>query len=476
MTSIMDWKKIMTEFKSQTLAKFCVESTYESLPKEIAEKTLVHIVDSIAAGVAGAISAEAAILRKTLPERALTDVLAGVWGTERKLWAPDAALINGTASHAFELDDTGGCDHSGAVVLPAAIAACEISDVPVTGKDFIAAVAIGYDVARRPLEACGAYEPHNKAGFHSTGTCGPFGAAAAAAKILKLDEHQTQMALGIASSFSAGLWACVHDGAMNKRLHAGHAAYGGVLSALLAKNGFTGPEQIFEEVWGGFNHSFAPTSSVPEAYTRELGTNWRIRRVSIKPHASCRSTHSVIDAYDALRAKYGFKKEEIKELIVTINPFVYGMCGHKATAPMTRAQLSIPYSLSADIIYGDASLASFSAKCRENPEIVSMMDKIRFVIDKSQADDEEPTLDVVLCDGKTLREHVAIPLGDPRNPVSEEGLKKKFFSSVSMVLPEENTEALYKALKRLPDALDFKKEIAPLLGSDKANLKLFADR
>ena len=104
------------------------------------------------------------------------------------------------------------------------------------------------------------------------------------------------------------------------------------------------------------------------------------------------------------------------------------------------------------------------------------MDKIRFVIDKSQADDEEPTLDVVLCDGKTLREHVAIPLGDPRNPVSEEGLKKKFFSSVSMVLPEESTEALYKALKTLPDALDFKKEIAPLLGSDKANLKLFADR
>ena len=466
----------MSEFKSLTLAKFCVESTYESIPPEIAEKTLVHIVDSIAAGVAGAISAEASILRQTIPQKDSNGASASLWGTDKKLWAPDAALINGTASHAFELDDTGGCDHSGAVVLPAALAACEMSEKPVSGKDFITAVAVGYDVARRPLEACGAYEPHNKAGFHSTGTCGPFGAAAAAAKILGLDCRQTQMAIGIASSFSAGLWACVHDGAMNKRLHAGHAAYGGLLSALLAKNSFTGPEQIFEEVWGGFNHSFAPTSSVPEAYTRELGTNWRIRRVSIKPHASCRSTHSVIDAYDALRAKFGFKKEDIAELIVTINPFVYGMCGHKATSLMTRAQLSIPYSLSADIIYGDASLASFSAKCRENPEIVRMMDKIRFVIDKSQADDEEPTLDVILRDGISLREHVAIPLGDPRNPVSEEGLKKKFFSSVSMVLPEENTETLYRALKNLPKVLDIKKEVAPLLMCADANLKLFAER
>lgn len=253
----------MSEFKSLTLAKFCVESTYESIPPEIAEKTLVHIIDSIAAGVAGAISVEASILRQTIPQKDSKGAIASLWGTDKKLWAPDAALINGTASHAFELDDTGGCDHSGAVVLPAALAACEMSEKPVSGKDFITAVAVGYDVARRPLEACGAYEPHNKAGFHSTGTCGPFGAAAAAAKILGLDCRQTQMAIGIASSFSAGLWACVHDGAMNKRLHAGHAAYGGLLSALLAKNGFTGPEQIFEEVWGGFNHSFAPTSSVP---------------------------------------------------------------------------------------------------------------------------------------------------------------------------------------------------------------------
>ena len=127
----------------------------------------------------------------------------------------NAALVNGTASHAFELDDTGGCDHSGAVVVPAAVAALELAGRPVSGKEFITAVVLGCDIARRALEACGAYEPHNGAGFHSTGTCGPFGAAAAAAKILGLNALQTRHALGIASAYSGGLWACVHDGAQN---------------------------------------------------------------------------------------------------------------------------------------------------------------------------------------------------------------------------------------------------------------------
>ena len=101
------------------------------------------------------------------------------------------------------LTTTGGCDHSGAVVVPAAVAAVELADRPVTGREFIDAVVIGYDVARRPLEACGAYEPHNGAGFHSTGTCGTFGAAAAAARILGLSVRETQNALGLASSFSS---------------------------------------------------------------------------------------------------------------------------------------------------------------------------------------------------------------------------------------------------------------------------------
>ena len=209
--------------KSEVLARFVVETPSEAVPDAMVKKAVRHILDSIGAGVAGAVSVEAQRLTAVLREEGEGPGRATLWGRGETMTPVNAALVNGTASHAFELDDTGGCDHSGAVVVPAAVAAVELADRPVTGREFIDAVVIGYDVARRPLEACGAYEPHNGAGFHSTGTCGTFGAAAAAARILGLSVRETQNALGLASSFSSGLWCCVHDGAQSKRMHAGHA-------------------------------------------------------------------------------------------------------------------------------------------------------------------------------------------------------------------------------------------------------------
>ena len=190
--------------KSEVLARFVMETPSEAVPDAMVKKAVRHILDSIGAGVAGAVSVETQRLTAVLREEGEGPGRATLWGRGETMTPVNAALVNGTASHAFELDDTGGCDHSGAVVVPAAVAAVELADRPVTGREFIDAVVIGYDVARRPLEACGAYEPHNGAGFHSTGTCGTFGAAAAAARILGLSVRETQNALGLASSFSSG--------------------------------------------------------------------------------------------------------------------------------------------------------------------------------------------------------------------------------------------------------------------------------
>ena len=140
------------------------------------------------------------------------------------------------------------------------------------------------------------------AGF--LGEYGVFGAAAAVGRLLGLDVEKMQAALGIATSFAAGQWSFVHDGAQNKRLHVGNAAHGGLLACLLAREGFTGPKLAFEQVWGGFSKTFAPTSQDPDAWLRDLGKNWKLGRVSIKPHASCRSSHSSIDA---VNEKFGGK-------------------------------------------------------------------------------------------------------------------------------------------------------------------------
>lgn len=459
--------------KSQVLADFIVNTPCEAIPRDMVNKAVRHILDSIGAGIAGAASKEAHLLLDTLRAAGEGEGSATVWGRGTRLTPLNAALVNGTASHAFELDDTGGCDHSGAIVVPAAIAAVEMAGRPITGEEFIAAVVIGYDIARRPLEACGAYEPHNGAGFHSTGTCGPFGAAAAAARLLQLESRQTQQALGLAASFSSGLWACVHDGAQSKRLHAGHAAYGGLMSALLARNGFTGPTQIFEEVWGGFNHSFAPASSDPDAYLRDLGTCWKLHRVSIKPHASCRSTHAAIDAVDNLTARYGFTKDEIKEILIIINPFVYGMCGHYTRHPMNSAQLSIPYSVAADLVFGSASLASFARDKRDNPDVLAMMDRIRFDVDKTQKDDDEPIVQITLKDGRVLTEHVPMPLGAPVNPVTDEALLKKFLSVTGMVFDDDTVRTLADRLMRLPSLTDIREDIVSLLAREPKTHELF---
>ena len=462
--------------KSEVLADFIVNTRTEDIPGDIRAKTVRHILDSVGAGIAGAASKECDILMKTLKAQGQSQGAAFLWGQGQTMAPINAALFNGVSAHSFELDDTGGCDHSGAVVVPAAFAAVDMAKAEglvTTGEEFVTAIVLGYDVARRALESCGAYAPHNKAGFHSTGTCGTFGAAAAAARLLKLDAKQTQMALGLAGSFSAGLWACVHDGAQSKRLHAGHAAQGGLMSACLARDGFTGPTQIFEQVWGGFDHTYAKDSDVPQAWTEDLGKVWKIHRVSVKPHASCRSTHSSIDAVDILRKKMGFGADDVEKIEIIISAFVHGMCGAFDRNPMPAAQLSIPYSVAADLIYGDAMLPSFSREKRNTSQIESLMKRISFRVDKNKPDLEEPTVIVTLKDGRVDQQQVAIPLGAPANPLSDEGLFHKFRSVVGMVYDETQANTLIEKLMGIDQCDDVYEAISKELGKEPARRELF---
>ena len=218
---------------------------------------------------------------------------AAAWGTPFDLSPRSASFINGVSAHALELDDSGGCDHSGAVVVPAAFAILPHLEVPVSGNQLLTAILMGYEVGRRVLEAVGGYEVHNNLGWHSTGTCGVFGAAAATGLLLGLDAPQLAQALGIACSFSGGTWGFIHDGSQTKKLHPGRAAEGGLTAALLAANGFTGPAKIFDPgAWGSFFKTFSPKQSDPSRLVEGFGENWRLDRCSIKPYATCRGTHS----------------------------------------------------------------------------------------------------------------------------------------------------------------------------------------
>jgi 2-methylcitrate dehydratase PrpD len=425
----------------QALSQFASHNDYDALPAPLVEKAKRHFLDTLGAALAGS--------KAPLTQHALRAMNASeaegasvIWGTDQGLSARNAALINGIAAHALELDDSGGCDHSGAVVVPAMLAVLPLCDPMPSGKELINAMVIGYDVARRVLEACGGYSPHNEAGWHSTGTCGVFGAAAACARLLKLDTEQTASALGLAASMSGGLWAFIHDGADSKKLHAGRPAEGGVLAVLLAREGVTGPARIFDDVWGGFLRTLARDTAQPQALTADLGEVWKLARCSIKPYAACRGTHSAIDAIGDLLSELRITADEIETIDVSASEFLVGMCAGIDTTTLAASQMSLPYALAVRCLLGHAGLDAYEKALRTDPDVLGFMQRIEMHSDASLAPLDEPRLTLTGKDGRSASRQVQNPLGGPLNPIGDDALLEKFRSLAIRALPVTQVERI----------------------------------
>jgi 2-methylcitrate dehydratase PrpD len=448
---------------SQRLAGFVAETSGETLPAAVVHKAKRHILDTLGASLGGATAVEARSVRALMSLGSKGEIRA--WGTSQSFNARDAAFVNGVAAHALELDDAGGCDHSGAVVLPAAFAALACTDRAVSGREFLTAVVIGYDVGRRVLEACGGYSPHNNYGWHSTMTCGAFGAAAASARLLGLDADQTAAALGHAGSFSGGLWGFIHDASQTKRMHTGRAAEGGLLAALLARQGVSGPTQIFEDVWGGFFNAFARETQQPEALLADIGVVWKLMRCSIKPHAACRSTHAAIDATLELLQGRAADLDKLTGVQVSLSAFVNQMCGGRDLNTLASAQMSLPYAIATVLVNGHAGIGAYLDAQRHDPRIAAAMQRITLEIDPAMSDLDEPVITLAMSNTDPRSRRVDIPLGDPRNPVSDAALVAKFRALAGMTIPEASVDALETALLDL-DTLADVRTLTQWLGGD----------
>lgn len=435
----------MTE-RLQRLAQFCVDTCFEDLPAALVAQAKRHILDTFGAALAGADSEVARQAHQVFEGETGSSL---VWGTGLRLGAAQAAMLNGVAAHALELDDTGGCDHSGAVVLPAVMAAVSLAPGPVSGRELITAVVLGYEVGRRVLEACGGYSAHNGAGWHSTATCGVFGAAAASARILRLDAGQMLAALGIAGSFSGGLWAFIHDGSQSKKLHSGRAAEGGLMAARFARQGITGPAKLFDDVWGGFLKTLAAQTAQPPALDADLGSVWKLARCSIKPYASCRGTHSAIDALGQLLEQLQIDADQVEDIEVSLCGFLLSMCGGQDIGTLPAAQMSLPYALAARLVHGHCRLDAYDETARRDPRIERWLSRIRLEVDPRLSEDGEPVVRVRTVDGRQAQLCVDPPLGAPANPLSDAALEQKFFSLATRVMPQGQAEALLGQVARL---------------------------
>ena len=424
---------------SALLAEFCAALDPATLPAETVHAVRRHMLDTLGAGLAGAAQPEPASVRSAGALLFGQGDAAPLWGRTERASPALAALANGTAAHALELDDSSGCDHSGAVVVPAVLAALA-SRPDATEGDLIAAVVAGYDLGRRVMEAAGGYDAHNGAGWHSTGTCGVFGAAAAVGRLWCLSAGTMRHALGIAGSFASGTWAFLADGAMTKRLHPGHAASSGLLAAGLAQAGMTGPAEVFEAPWGGFLSTYARATAEPSALTEGLGAPFRIHRSSIKPFASCRGTHAAVEAALALRGH--ISAEAVETVEVGVHATVLRMCGGTRIASLVDAQMSLPYAVTVAWLYGDAGLASFAQEVREAPRTIQWLRRVRVVHDAAAPSNTAARVTVTARDGAAETVRVDVPLGSWNRPLPDEALRGKFDGLAGSVLGAVRTRAL----------------------------------
>ena len=436
---------------SEVLADFTSKLDFADIPDDVVAYARVLMLDLLGAALAGVDTEETRAMLKAAEGFAPSAGPCGIWGTTGTTTAAAAALINGVIAHAQELDDFGGADHSGAVVIPVVLAVAEAEGIA-DGGTAMAAMIGGYDVALRVLDAMGGYRAHNNGGgWHSTGTCGSFGAAAAAARLLGLDAERTAWALGIAGSFTGGIWAYLADGAMSKRYHPGRAAEIGVTAAYMARAGFTGPTRVFDAPWGGFLKTYGNGNERPEELTRDLGRPYRIMRSGIKPYAACRGLHSALDVVLGMRAEHGFAAADVAAVEIGCSKANMQSLGDANPTTRLAAQMSLPYGIGVALVTGRAGLEEFESRRIDDPKVRAAMGRVAMSRAPGHDDHTEPDVAVVLTDGRRFEGHEPIGLGDWRNPLTTEQVVEKYESLARRVLDDSDVAALKDAVFALPE-------------------------
>ncbi len=421
---------------SGKMAKFAADLRYDDLPSEIRELAKLVLLDTLGCGLAGSTTEELQQIRAAMCEASGGVGNTLLWGTGEHAPLPQAALANGAATNAREMDDFEGCQHSGSVIIPAAFGTAV--RVGSSGKELLTAIVIGYDIARRAMDGSGGNRPLKDNGWHSTPVCGGFGAAAATARLLGLNPECIQWALGYAGSNAGGTWAFIPDGAMSKRVHPGFASQSGVISAYLAKSGVTGPTQIFESDWGGFFTTYAGDRSTPHKAVEGLGSDFRIRIVGFKPYAACRGNHGSIDAILDLRREENIRPDNVERVVVRGSRTHVKQLSKQDVQTMLDAQFSLPYAVAVTLATGGAMLDQFTPDALLRPDIRALARKVTVVYDEAEnlLGGEQPFVDVHMTDGRVLTRRVAIPRGDYRNPLTEAELRAKFRSNAALVLSD----------------------------------------
>jgi 2-methylcitrate dehydratase PrpD len=438
---------------SERLAAFTTDLRFDDLPPEVVLRAKELMLDllgvSLAARAMPASEAMVAVVRAMsgAPE-------STVWGSGERVPASNAALANGTMAHGLDYDDTQlpAQAHMSASVVPAALAAAEA--VGADGRATIAACVAGWEVGLR----IGAAAPGKfiDFGFHPTGICGAFASAVVAGKLWGLSASQLVNALGIAGSQAAGLMAFLDGAAWSKKMHPGWAAHSGIIAALLAREGFTGPRTIFEGRFGIYNTHIHDRAFDLETLTAGLGSAWEMLRISMKPYPACHFNHTFIDAALYLRERYGLRPEDIERIDCKITAqAIPVVCEPREQKVRPKdgyaAQFSLPYGVAVALVRGKAGLAEFADTAIDDPRVLDLAARVTHSVDpESDFPLHYPGWVVVtLRDGRVLERREPIQRGTPERPLRTEEVVAKFRDCVASVLDSTRAEALVEQVMAL---------------------------
>ena len=452
---------------SRLLAEFCATTTFDALPGAVVEDARRAVLDWLGSALAGALEPPARMARRVvrqLGESGDATVFAG-----SRAAAAGAALANGVASHILELDDVhkGATLHAGAPVIPAALAVAEREHC--SGEAFLLAVTLGYEAALRVGEAV---NPSHYRFWHPTGTAATFGAAVAAASLLRLSPARMLDALGSAGTQASGLWEFNADGAMSKHLHPGKAAMNGVLAADLAREGFTGATRILEGRRGFFRAT--AEGAEPGLVTEALGSRWKVSENCFKLHSCCGHTHTAIDVSLDHRRESGWTGEGSAAAFdrVDVETYAQGFEIVREANPRTpyQAQFSLAYCVAAALAEGAVGLAQFSPERFAPagvvaPAIAALLPRIHVTVADDLTDRypaEWGTRVTFTESGRTTTRGAAFPRGNPERPVSTGVLEAKLRDLVGPRYDAATADRALDAVRTIDRAADMASVFATL--------------
>jgi len=439
---------------------------YGDLAPEVAERTRMAILDTLGASLAG-IRGEGVAPLAALHSDWGGKAEATAFPVGRKLPLPAAAFLNGLAGRAWDLDDVheqNTC-HISVNVVPAVLALAEARG-PVSGKEFIAAVAVGSEMVCRLSAA-------PRISFSETGSsmsyqCGFYGAALASARLLGLSRDAARHALGVAHARVAGNQQGYVAGAMTVRLMQGIAVEGGLSSALMAERGVTGSTEILEGKFG-YYPVYHRGKYDRAALLDGLGRRWLMMDVSIKPpYPCCKYTHGPIEATVAAMKALQIGAEDVEAITLKVtNREVHDLvCMSKERKwnprSLTDAQFSLPFTVAHAAVHGRVGLESFQPEGLADAGVRALLPKVEATLDVSAQGEGRGTFPmpgiVTVKDGRgrSATREVVYVKGHPRNPMTYDDVAAKFRACAALGRPgwkgaEEVIEAV-RGLERLADA------------------------